>query len=81
MIRIQNSERFCRNLKDELENTVAEDTGHVKCHRSLLCSASEEADQRTPVHAPLHHLGAADNEEAVEEAEEAERDQGEQKSL
>ena len=69
------------NLNNELENAVAKDPGHVKCHRSLLRSLPKETHQRTPVHASLQDLGAADNEEAVEESKEAEGNQGEQKSL
>ena len=76
-------EIFCwkSNLEDKLENAVAEDPGHVKCHRSLLCSVSKEADKGALAHASLHDLGAADNEKAVEETKEAERDEGEKKSL
>ena len=69
------------NLNNELENAVAEDPGHVKCHRSLLLSLSKKADHRPPVHASLQDLGAADDEKTVEETEETERDQGEQTCL
>ena len=79
MIRTQKD--FFSNLKDKLKNAVAEDARHIKSHRSLLFVLSKETDERTSVHRPLQDLGSAEDEETVEEAEKAERDQGEQKSL
>ena len=67
-----------QDLEGELKNTVAEDAGHINPHGSLFLSISQEAHQRGFVHGSLQDLASTDDEEAVEETEEAERDQGEE---
>ena len=67
-----------QNLKGKLKNAVAEDAGHINPHGSLFLSISQEAHQRGFVHGSLQDLASTDDEEAVEETEEAERDEGEE---